>query len=56
MRVTYLDISRISRMLFCAWWRAGSRVGRSHCLVCRLRAISRVSARRLHAVVLFQAS
>ena len=39
--------------------RAGPRVVRAsrlHCLVRRSRAMSRVSAHRLHAVVLFRAS
>jgi hypothetical protein len=42
-----------------AYARAGPRVvraGRPHCPVRRSRAMSRVSARRLHAVVLFRAS
>jgi hypothetical protein len=37
------------------WWRAGSRVvraHRAHCFVCRQRAMSRLSAGRLHAVML----
>ena len=43
----------MSRVLFCTWRRAGSRVvhaRRVRCFVCRQRAMSRVSARRLHAV------
>jgi hypothetical protein len=32
------------------------RARRARCFVCRQRAMSRVSARRLHAVVLFRAS
>ena len=31
------------------------RAGRAHCFVCRQRAMSRMSARRLHTVVLFRA-
>jgi hypothetical protein len=37
------------------WWRAGSRVVRArhaHYFVCRQRAMSRMSTRRLHDVVL----
>ena len=48
-------VSHVSRVLFHTCWRADSRVirvGRAHCFVCRQRAMSRVSARRLHAVVL----
>jgi hypothetical protein len=51
--------SRVSRVLFRTWWRAGSRVvlaGRALYFVCRLRAMSRVSVRRSHAVVLLRAS
>ena len=49
-----------------AWWargrvlvHAGSRIvraGRAHCFVCCQRAVSRVSARRLHVVMLFRSS
>jgi hypothetical protein len=48
----------MSRVLFSTRWRAVSRVvraGRARCLVRRSRAMSRVSARRLHAAVLFHA-
>jgi hypothetical protein len=46
-------------VLFRTRLRAGLRVvraRRAHCFVCRQRVMSRVSARRLHAVVLFRAS
>jgi hypothetical protein len=46
----------VSRVLFRTWWRAGSRVvraGRAYCFVRRYRAMSRVSTRRSHVVVLF---
>jgi hypothetical protein len=46
-------------MLFRTWWRADCRVvraRRARCFVYRQCAMSRVSARRLHAIVLFQAS
>ena len=51
--------SCVSRVLFHTWWRADSRVirvGRARCFVCCQRAVSRVSARRFHAVVLFRVS
>jgi hypothetical protein len=44
------------RVLFRTRLRAGSRVvraRRAHCFVCRQRVMSHVSARHLHAVVLF---
>jgi hypothetical protein len=43
-------------VLFRTWWRADSRVirvGRARCFGCCQRAMSRVSARRFHVVVLF---
>jgi hypothetical protein len=46
------------RVLFRTWWRAGWRViraRRARCFVYRQRAMSRVSTRRLHVVVLFYA-
>jgi hypothetical protein len=46
------------RVLFRTWWRAGWRViraRRARCFAYRQRAMSRVSTRRLHAVVLFHA-
>ena len=62
LRASFTCCLRVVR----AWWargrvlvRAGSRIvraGRAHCFVCRQRAVSRVSARRLHAVVLFRLS
>ena len=62
LRVSFTCCLRVVR----AWWargcvpiRAGSRIvraGRAHCFVCRQRAVSRVFARRLHAVVLFRLS
>ena len=51
--------SCVSRVLFHTWWRADSRVirvGRARCFVCCQRAVSRVSVRRFHAVVLFRVS
>jgi hypothetical protein len=45
----------LSRVLFRTRWHAGSRVvraGRACCFVCRQHAMSRMSVRRLHAVVL----
>jgi hypothetical protein len=50
---------RLSRVLFRMWWCFGSRVvraGRAHCFVCRQHAMSRMSARRLHAIMPFRAS
>jgi hypothetical protein len=46
-------------MLLRTWRRASSRVvhaRRVRCFVCRQRAMSRVSARSLHVVVLFHVS
>jgi hypothetical protein len=48
--------SHVTRVLFRTWWRAGwrvIRVRRAHCFVYRQRAMSRVSVRRLHTVVMF---
>jgi hypothetical protein len=50
------SFSRLSHELFRTWCRADShvvRAGRTHCFVCRQRAMSRVSVRRSHVVVMF---
>jgi hypothetical protein len=55
MRHLYSIFSPVAR----AVWRAGScviRAGRTHYFVCRQRAMSRVSARQSHAVMLFRSS
>jgi hypothetical protein len=58
--VSHMSSTGIARCLhvMCLWPHAGSRVVRwSRTLfMCRQRAMSRVSARRLHAVMLFRAS
>jgi hypothetical protein len=54
-RVTYL-VFLACRACFSARDDVLVRARRARCFVCRQRAMSRVSARHLHAVVLFHAS
>jgi hypothetical protein len=59
LRAVVRVVSHVSRVLLHTWWRADShviRVGRAHCFVCRQHVMSRVRARRVHAVVLFRVS